>query len=150
MIAELLVQEYAVLNAEELVHRSDVIGDSMLDLTQPVYATYVKVDGRYYVQSLLNTLGTNANKQACLLLPSRTEKQGPDDDDNGKDLSVAEDHVGIRQAFFVSPSRRDEWCDSHPSVPGAWWRHIAREAIPSAVAIKTNVGDRILNMPSQV
>ena len=33
MIAELLVQECAVLNTEELVHRSDAIGDSVLDLT---------------------------------------------------------------------------------------------------------------------
>lgn len=140
MIAEPLVQECAVLNTEELVHRSDTIGDSVLDLTQTVYATYVKVDGRYYVRSLLNALGADASKQAFLLLPARTEKQGPDDDES-KDLFVAEDHVGIRQVFFVSPKRRDEWCGSHPSVPGAWWRHIPHEAIPSAVAIKTNVGD---------
>lgn len=141
MIAEPLVQECAVLNTEELVHRSDVIGDSVLDLTQPVYSTYVKVDGRYYVRSLLNAPGTDASKQAYLLLPARTEKQGPDGDDGSKDLFVAEDHVGIRRVIFVSPNRRDEWCRSHPSVPGAWWRHIPHERIPSAVAIKTNVGD---------
>lgn len=141
MIAEPLVQECAFLNTEELVHRVDAIGDSVLDLTQPVYATYVKVDGRYYVRSLLNAPGTDASKQAYLVLPARTEKQGPDGDDGSKDLFVAEDHVGVRRVIFVSPNRRDEWCKSHPSVPGAWWRHIPRETIPSAVAIKTNVGD---------
>ncbi|KAH8729173.1 hypothetical protein BGZ61DRAFT_529423 [Ilyonectria robusta] len=121
-----------------LAQNLDVIGDSVLDLTQPVYSTYVKVDGRYYVRSLLNAPGTDASKQAYLLLPARTEKQGPDGDDGSKDLFVAEDHVGIRRVIFVSPNRRDEWCRSHPSVPGAWWRHIPHERIPSAVAIKTN------------
>ncbi|KAH6869421.1 hypothetical protein B0T10DRAFT_594670, partial [Thelonectria olida] len=138
MVAEPLIPDCAVLSTKELVHRTDTIGDSVLDLTLPVYATFVKIDGRYYVRRLLNALGTQDSKQVCLFLPGRTEKQGRDDGDEGKDLFVAEDHVGIRQVIFVSPGRRDEWCRSHPSVPGAWWKHIPREDIPSAVAIETN------------
>ncbi|KAK7423337.1 hypothetical protein QQX98_001128 [Neonectria punicea] len=140
MIARPMVQECAVLNLEEAVHRSDAISNSMLDLSRPVYATYVKVEARYYVRSLQNSLGTDASKQAHLLLPARTEKQGTDDDDAGKDLFVVEDHIGILQVIFVSPNRRDQWCRSQPSIPGAWWRHIPRETTPSTAAIKTNKG----------
>ncbi|KZZ89386.1 hypothetical protein AAL_07685 [Moelleriella libera RCEF 2490] len=141
MIAALLVQECAVVTTEERVHCDEAVGDSMLDLEQPVYATYVKVDGRYYVQRLLNAPETNGGKQAYLLLPARTQKQGQDDVGHGKDLFVAEDHVGIRQVVFVSPHHRDEWCRCHPNIPGAWWRHIPRGAIFSNITIKTNVGD---------
>ncbi|KAH7160286.1 hypothetical protein B0J13DRAFT_126050 [Dactylonectria estremocensis] len=87
VIAKPLVKECAVLNTEELVHRSDTIGNSIFHLTQPVHAAYVKVDGRYYVQSLLNVPRTDACKQAYPSFTARTNKQrlGVDDDES-KDL----------------------------------------------------------------
>lgn len=136
MVAGLLVQDCATITAQEQVQASNTVDDSVLDLTQSVYASYVKIDGRYYVKSLQNKAGASGGKGTCLVLPARTARQ------ESKDMFVAEDHLGIRRVVFISPKRRDEWCRNHPSVLGAWWRHISHKAVPSTVAIKGDVREQ--------
>ncbi|KAM5352737.1 hypothetical protein ACJ41O_005459 [Fusarium nematophilum] len=131
MVARLLVEPSAVLTAQEQVHGCDATGDSVLDLTQPIYASYVKIDGRCYVKSLQNIAGASPNKGTRLLLPAPSTE--------GRDIFVAEDHLGVRQVVFVSPKRRDEWRRNHPNLPGAWWRHVLHKAIPSAATIRSDV-----------
>lgn len=140
MVAGLLVQDCAALTAQEQVHKCDNMGDSVLDLAQSVYASYVKMDGRYYVKSLRNTAGANAGKRTYLVLPAQTTREEGEEEES-KDMFVAEDHLGIRQVVFVSPKRSEEWCRNHPSVPGAWWRHISGKDIPSTVATRSDVGE---------
>ncbi|CAG7565724.1 unnamed protein product [Fusarium equiseti] len=138
MVAGLLLQDCAALTAQEQVHESDSTEHSILDLTQPVHVSYVKIDGRFYVKSLRNTATTSIKGGSHIILPAPIA-QGVDVEKNeGRDIFVAEDHLGIRQIVFVSPKHRDEWCRTHPGAPGAWWKHISRDDIPSTIVIRSD------------
>ncbi|CCF40510.1 hypothetical protein CH063_00354 [Colletotrichum higginsianum] len=132
MVAESLAQACASLTAQEQVQGSVDVDDSTLDLRQPVYASYVKIDGRCYVKSLQNTPGVSGGKGTYLLQPAQAPKE------ESNNMFVAEDHLGICQVVFVSPRSCLEWCRNHPAVLGTWWRHISYKAIPSAVVFRSD------------
>ncbi|KAH7143595.1 hypothetical protein EDB81DRAFT_934991 [Dactylonectria macrodidyma] len=87
------------------------IGDYDLDLTQPIYASYIEIDGHLYIRGLHNTAEADSCKGAYLVLPIRTRSQLCD-----QDIFTAEDHLGIRRVVFVSSERRDTWCHEYPLV----------------------------------
>ncbi|GJD01246.1 hypothetical protein ColKHC_10071 [Colletotrichum higginsianum] len=141
MVAESLAQACASLTAQEQVQGSVDVDDSTLDLRQPVYASYVKIDGRCYVKSLQNTPGVSGGKGTYLLQPAQAPKE------ESNNMFVAEDHLGICQVVFVSPRSCLEWCRNHPAVLGTWWRHISYKAIPSAVVFRSD-GLKMRNVES--
>ncbi|KAG5766485.1 hypothetical protein H9Q72_005450 [Fusarium xylarioides] len=130
MVAGLLLEDCAAFTAQEQLRECDSAEEYTIDLTQPVYASYVKIDGRVYVKNLRNTGKTDFH---MLLTPGICA-----DENEGMDMFVAEDHLGIRQIIFASPKRCDEWCRSHSSAPSAWWKHISRCDIRSTVAIRSD------------
>ncbi|TLD25152.1 hypothetical protein PspLS_05891 [Pyricularia sp. CBS 133598] len=103
------------------------IPDTTVNLALPLYASYVKMDGRHYVRKLCNELdqvtGRQANEPQRLVVPPN---QGGTDESNYGDILIAVDHLGVRQVFFVPPGQRSNWQRKHPDVPGAWWMHIPR------------------------
>ncbi|CVK92453.1 uncharacterized protein FMAN_07349 [Fusarium mangiferae] len=117
MVAGLLLEDCAALTAQEQLHGCDSAEEYTLDLTQHVYASYVKMDGQSYVKNLRNTARTDVKGEShiILLTPGIYAEEN-----EGKDMFVAEDHLGIRQIVFVSRKHCDELCRSHSSAPGAW------------------------------
>lgn len=101
--------------------------DTTVNLALPLYASYVKMEGRHYVRELCNepdeTTGDQANGAQRLVVPPN---RGGTDQSNNGDILIAVDHLGVRQVFFVPPGRRSDWRQKHPQVPGAWWMHIPR------------------------
>lgn len=145
MVAGLLLEECAVLTAQEQMHRRNNTKDSILDLTQPIHVSYVKVDGRTYVKSLRNTAGIKTKGEISFILPSPIMQDRDVDGHKGKDIFMAEDHLGIRQIVFVSPKHRDNWCCTHPNALGAWWKHISWDDMPSTLTIRSD-GLKIRNI----
>ncbi|KAF5019171.1 hypothetical protein F66182_8821 [Fusarium sp. NRRL 66182] len=135
MVAGLLLEDCAAFTAQEQLRKCDKAEEYTVDLTQPVYASYVKIDGRVYVRNLQNKARTDVKggSRIMLLAPGKHAKEN-----EGKDMFVAEDHLGIRQIIFASPKRCDEWFRSHPSTPGAWWKHISQGDIRSTVTIRSD------------
>ncbi|EXK78195.1 hypothetical protein FOQG_17119 [Fusarium oxysporum f. sp. raphani 54005] len=136
MVAGLLLQDCATLTAQEQVDgcNSDSAADITFDLNQPVYATYVKIDGRSYIKTLGNKTRNKIKGEISVRLSTPIIQDG----DADKDMFVAEDHLGIRRIFFVSPKHVEQWCRAPPSVPGAWWKHISQYNIPSTMVFKTD------------
>lgn len=133
IVARHLVRWCALHMSECQVRTADKVGDSVLDLNQSVFASYIKIDGRYYIKRLQNTPESRSGSGCCLLLPARNSRE--------KDMNifVAEDHIGIRRVAFVSTKNLEEWCRNQSSVPGAWWKNISQGVIPSAITINSDV-----------
>lgn len=157
MVAEHLLQLSASLTAQELMHKSDHIGDFVLDITKPIRASYTKIDGRTYVKHLRNAAEaeteTNKGPQSWLAVPFAREA-GEEHETGGQNLFVAEDHLGIRRVFFVSPKHRKAWCCNPPGLPGAWWKRlsISREGAFLTVVIRSDVSESLshaVSMPRQ-
>ncbi|KAF4920742.1 hypothetical protein CGCVW01_v006623 [Colletotrichum viniferum] len=129
IVARHLVRWCALHMSECQVRTADKVGDSVLDLNQSVFASYIKIDGRYYIKRLQNTPDSRSGSGCCLLLPTRNSRE--------KDMNifVAEDHIGIRRLAFVSTKHLEEWCRNQSSVPGAWWKNISQGVMPSAITI---------------
>jgi hypothetical protein len=140
MVAGLLLQDCATLTAQEQVDgcNSDGTADIIFDPNQPVYATYVKIDGRSYIKTLRNKTRNKTKGEISIRLSTPIIQDG----DAEKDMFVAEDHLGIRRIFFVSPKHVEKWCRAPPSVPGAWWKHMSQHNIPSTMVFKTDVGSQ--------
>ncbi|KAF9770073.1 hypothetical protein IL306_012424 [Fusarium sp. DS 682] len=136
MVASHLVQECANLTGQEQVDgcNSDSVADITLDLNQPVYATYVKIDGRSYIKALRNR--NEARNKTKGEISIRLSTPIIQDGKANKDMFIAQDHLGIRRIFFVSPEHVQQWCRAPPSVPGAWWKHLPQDNIPSTMVFK--------------
>ncbi|KAH0427535.1 hypothetical protein CcaCcLH18_09600 [Colletotrichum camelliae] len=130
MVARHLVRQCALHMAQSQVRAADKVGDTVLDLTQSVFASYLKINGRYYIKRLQNSPDPSSGSGCCLLLPAQNSRE---EDVN---IFVAEDHIGIRRVVFVSPKQLEERCRSQSSVPSAWWKHISQGVMPSAITIK--------------
>ncbi|KAF7559766.1 hypothetical protein G7046_g4391 [Stylonectria norvegica] len=128
MIARALdVRDCVTLMAQTEAWRNQHESSVPLDLEGPVYATYIKMDGRYYVKTLRNTRMPRATaERTCIVLPARSENQIVEQSSR-HDVFFAEDHLGLRQIFFVSPTRRKDWNRNPPIVPGAWWRLVSKK-----------------------
>ncbi|KAF5020171.1 hypothetical protein F66182_7811 [Fusarium sp. NRRL 66182] len=135
MVAGYLLEDCATLTAQEQVYDCDNTGESELDLTRSVFASFVKVDGLYYVKDLHNTAEASTGMQTCVL-PAATMLANQEKKQADKDLFVAQDHLGIRRFVFVSAKHCEEWCRNPPNVPGAWWKHIPCQAMSATVCIK--------------
>ncbi|KAK2773500.1 hypothetical protein CKAH01_13540 [Colletotrichum kahawae] len=133
MVARHLVRQCALHMAQSQVRTADKVGDSILDLNQSVFASYIKIDGRHYIKRLQNTPESGSGSGCCLLLPARNSKE--------KDMNifVAEDHIGVRRLAFVSTRKLEEWCRNQSSVPGVWWKNISQGVMPSAIIINGDV-----------
>ncbi|KAH9234049.1 hypothetical protein K456DRAFT_1772389 [Colletotrichum gloeosporioides 23] len=133
IVARHLVRWCALHMLECQVRTADKVGDSVLDLNQSVFASCIKIDGRYYIKRLQNTPESRSGSGCCLLLPTRNSRE--------KDMNifVAEDHIGIRRVAFVSTKNLKEWCRNQSSVPGAWWKNISQGVMPSAITVNGDV-----------
>lgn len=140
IIAESLVQECATITAQEQAQGCDDPVESILDLNRPVYASYVKMDGYYYVKTLRNGTRAGASGRTCLLLPTQASQE-KSNGSSGKDMYVEEDHLGIRRVVFLASNQCERWCRNPPSVPGAWWRHIFWNTYPPTLVVKNDVGN---------
>ncbi|KAI1820331.1 hypothetical protein F4861DRAFT_73742 [Xylaria intraflava] len=115
LIAGYLVRECAIVTYQELarnVHPSEFI----IDLSQDVYATYKRIEGVAYVQSLRNT--PQPDGAGTRILAARPEQVI-------RKIYVAYDHLGIRSIRFTLPghdSSRSS-CDSCRE----WWTELARD-----------------------
>lgn len=138
MIAGPLLEYCAILTAQEQVHESGSTEGSIIDLTQSLHASYVKMDGRFYIKGLRNTAKTDIKEKGHIILPPPITQGVGEEENRGKNIFVAEDHLGIRQIVLVSPEHCDEWCRTHPGTPGAWWKHISRDDIPSSLVTKSD------------
>jgi len=102
---------------------------TMLDLSQDVYASYVRFEGVRYIKTLRNTNKTQAAAGEYRLL----------DASKGRSIHkvyVAFDHLGVRQVQFACPNRVLPGPDT---VPGLWWKQLCRgKGIPS-LCINTDV-----------
>ncbi|KAF4426698.1 hypothetical protein F53441_14094 [Fusarium austroafricanum] len=136
MVAGFLLQDCATLTAQEQVDgcNSDSAADITLDLNQPVYATYVKIDGRPYIKALGHEAQNKTKMEISIRLSTPIIQEG----NANRDIFVAEDHLGIRRIFFVLPKHVEQWCRAPPSVPGAWWKHLPQCNIPSTMVFKTD------------
>ncbi|KAI5462518.1 hypothetical protein BGZ63DRAFT_216342 [Mariannaea sp. PMI_226] len=132
MIAQYLVRECATLTTQELVQNGETVEDYIINLTQPVFASYLKIEGRCYIQSLSNTPRSNACEGSHLVVPAQTRQE------ERKDIFIAVDHLGVRQVVFIPHDRVEQWCRSRPSVSGAWWKHISGKDVPSTITIKSD------------
>ncbi|KAF5661805.1 hypothetical protein FHETE_8269 [Fusarium heterosporum] len=122
MVAGLLLRDCATFTAQEQVDgcNSDNAADITLDLNQPVYATYVRIDGRAYIKAL----GHEARNETKTEISIRLSTPIIQDGNANKNIFVAEDYLGICRIFFVSPKYVEQWCRAPPRVPGAWWKHL--------------------------
>lgn len=172
IVAGLLLRWYAPLHSWNQVARAAVEPAPEIDLRLPVYASYVKFDGRRYVRSLYNgaadelepaqgrfrvLLGMHAAGGADL------EREPVSEDPNGKGkgkakrklatrdeaaqenhggMFLAQDQLGIRQIFFVSYDRQNDWRRRHPTIPGAWWSYIPIAGLgETTLEVVTDVSD---------
>jgi hypothetical protein len=124
MIASYLVRETAITVAlgREKVSPLGPYRFSY-DPSRPTYVSFIKVDGRHYIQKIqssprgISTLlksSRNASDKSQFIcrLPVL---------DGAKDCFVAADSSGILQMFPVYPHQREAWCRNYPAIPGAWW-----------------------------
>lgn len=105
MVAGLLLEECAALTAQEQLHGCDSAEEYTLDLTKPVDASYVVMDVQLYVKNLRNTARTDVKGGSHIIL------QTPGiyaEENEGKDMFLAEDHLGIYQIVFVSPKHYND------------------------------------------
>lgn len=152
MIAGFLVRECAVVSLQEQVLQSQNQQRRLgLDLAKPVYASYVSVEGRCYLQCLRNmdtqdpeaetnsaeahrVTPENANKakakvnRISLLFPGCSVFT-----QSRVALLVAADHLGIRRAVFVPEGQKlAEWCRRQVHVPGLWWKHFPADVLAAS------------------
>ncbi|KAF5009622.1 hypothetical protein FDECE_4172 [Fusarium decemcellulare] len=101
-------------------------GVEQVDMRWPIYATYVKFNGRHYLRSLHNSPTAPCEDLALVRLRPRPEKPAdrstltffkPHTSDC--DMFIDKDGFGVRQVFFVSPLQRQAWNLAQPTVPDA-------------------------------
>lgn len=110
----------------------------VVSFTDDIYARFQDIDGVRYIQSLSNS-GLNAE------FVLRANDIGP-----VRGITVAEDHVGIRQLCLSSNaciSSTDCIAIGIPDtangrrepIPDTWWRHISRPDRTASIRARTNV-----------
>ncbi|KAM0268702.1 hypothetical protein ACHAQH_009925 [Verticillium albo-atrum] len=118
-ISSHLVRDATALQALEHVHRPltyEAPGQTTLDLRQPIYASFIKIDGLRYIGRLTHTSSADAEGKTYLLLASVPENML-----RRKLMLVAHDHRGLRMLVIISKNKFDAWCKTAPTMPGAWW-----------------------------
>lgn len=129
MISGSLVRECAIVSTQVAIleHQPTPPTGTSIDLGKPVYASYVLMEGRYYVHDLHNedprpgSNGITAAIKTHMLFPGRCKTAQPN-----VDILMALDHIGIRRVLFIPQGNtgRDTWYSRQRPVPGLWWKHI--------------------------
>ncbi len=136
IIAKDLAREYATIAAQTQHLSHDKTENHDIDLSQPVYASYVKVDGKVYVRDLFNAdeEDNDCSSAICIFVPA-SEAAEP----THSDMHIAEDHLGIRKVSFVASTTRDAWCNTQDAVLGVWWRRISLVDTCTTISIQSDV-----------
>lgn len=144
MIAGYLIRECAVVSLQEQVLKCQNQQRRLaLDLAKPVYASYVSVEGRCYVQCLKNEDPeahsaeaskekpedpNKAGKRMNLLFPGRSVTT-----QSSVNLLVAADHLGIRRMLFIPEGQKlSKWYRRQVYISGLWWRHFPADVLASS------------------
>lgn len=164
MIAGFLIRECAVVSLQEQVLKCQNQQRRLaLDLAKPVYASYVSVEGRCYVQCLKNedseAHGAEASeekpedpnkaeaKRMNLLFPGRSVAT-----QSSVNLLVASDHLGIRRVLFIPEGQKlAKWCRRQVYISGLWWKHFPADVLASsdsgsALIVENDVSVLLLSM----
>ena len=110
VIAGFLVRVCPIVTGQDLVYQ-ETVSDSLVDLSQNVYARYVKIDGISYIRGVRNCLPSKVESGERLLLKvqDRSEKWT---------IHIRLDLLGVRY-ISVSPPRISY------NIPGLWWRQLS-------------------------
>lgn len=95
---------------------------SQVSLAKPIYASYVRFEGRCYIQGLYNSNPEGDIEDSLITGSSTCAPLHNDKVAKGGRVFIADDYLGIRGVFFVPSSRLDEWSRDWPRLPGVWWR----------------------------
>ncbi|KFG80497.1 hypothetical protein MANI_119699 [Metarhizium anisopliae] len=116
LVARDLVREYAVVNLHHLVHNAPTVPNTVtIDLEQDVYASYVRIEGSTYVQSLHNEAPQGARLD-CKHIHS------PHPGQIVRNIFLEYDHLGIRGVHVCAPRS-----DSQQTADNVWWVELRRQ-----------------------
>ncbi|KAF5124181.1 hypothetical protein E5D57_012109 [Metarhizium anisopliae] len=116
LVARDLVREYAVVNLHHLVHTAPTVPNTVtIDLEQDVYASYVRIEGSTYVQSLHNKAPQGARLD-CKHIHS------PHPGQIVRKIFLEYDHLGIRGVHVCAPRS-----DSQQTADNVWWVELRRQ-----------------------
>ncbi|OBR05767.1 hypothetical protein CH63R_09887 [Colletotrichum higginsianum IMI 349063] len=113
LVAGHLVRQCAVVTLQGQFPADAKASTSEIDLSEPIYASYVKVDGNIYVRSLYNSPVGTSSSDTRLFFPTKEESKTA-----GVEVWVSEDHQGIRRVVFLAPGALQIWCNEQRPVPG--------------------------------
>ncbi|OIW33929.1 hypothetical protein CONLIGDRAFT_667147 [Coniochaeta ligniaria NRRL 30616] len=122
MIADLLVHSYAAIITQTQTLQDGSAAESVVDLNDNIYAPHKYFDGVRYIQSL-----SNSGLETELVL--KANEKG-----TVRRITVAEDHLGIRQVH----NDRDTTYDNEETIHNAWWRDISRSDGIASIRTRTD------------
>ncbi len=129
IIAELLVQECAVITAQE--QRSEhAASDSIIDLSCNIYAQYLTVDGVRYVKSLRDSKSEVDEAEQLLFDVQRMDMS------TACKVAIARDHLGVRLVRILP---LETVLPESVHVSGAWWRVISMPSGIKKIQVRTDV-----------
>lgn len=134
LVAGHLVRQCAVVTLQGQFPADAKASTSEIDLSGPIYASYVKVDGNIYVRSLYNSPVGTSSSDTRLFFPTKEDSKTA-----GVEVWVSEDHQGIRRIVFLAPGALQIWCNEQRPVPGVWWRKVPLADVRSTVKIQIDV-----------
>lgn len=133
LVAGYLVRECATVASQQLV-QDTCTTNSLVDLSQDVYAQYVRVEGVLYLRSLYNALSSDDRAGTARVFKARNES-------TVRVVYIRYDHFGVRDISFVLPPD-----DSKISraVRGVWWAELT---VPDEISQLGTISDVSLPHP---
>ncbi|KHN94543.1 DNA helicase, ATP-dependent, RecQ type [Metarhizium album ARSEF 1941] len=125
LVARDLVREYAVINLHHLINTAPTVPDTVaIDLEHDVYASYVRIEGSTYVQSLHNKAPDFAN-------PGCKHIHAPLSGQVVRRIFLEYDHLGIRGVHIGASTS-----SFRQAAGDVWWVQLRRDqGIRSILAV---------------
>jgi hypothetical protein len=133
MVAGHLVPQCALVTSQDQAAADAEASSYEIDISKPVYASYVKVDGLIYVKRLFNSQAGTSDGDVRLFLPAKDDAQT-----SAPAVWVLEDHQGVRKVAFLAPDVLDAWVRTKSPAPGLWWRKVTVDK-SSIIKIQSDV-----------
>jgi hypothetical protein len=119
MVAGHLVPQCALVTSQDQAVADAEVSSYEIDISKPVYASYLKVDGLIYVKRLYNSQAGTSNSDVRLFLPAKHDAET-----SAPVVWVLEDHQGVRKVAFLAPDALNAWVRTKSPAPGLWWRRV--------------------------
>lgn len=104
------LKEFAALRSERLRILVSEPGETLLNLSLPIYVSYVEIEGISYIQSLSNS----DNETALPIIPRAYQR-----------IDIGEDYLGVRQLRFCSEGSLLTVPESAVDASIIWWTHVS-------------------------